>query len=84
MFKKLCLKFLTLAFLVGCLAFMASGRDAHAEGDFCISQYNTCTSGCPIAIPLDAPTAACEMGCMQQLSGCTEPPVIMPVGPPVS
>lgn len=80
--RKLKHKVLTLALLIGGMAFFASTRSVYAE--FCIPQYNSCGELCSFIYHNDMPGyAVCWGVCATQLSGCTEP-LPQPEGPPQS
>jgi len=64
-----------LSLLLACLSFLSASPAARADGDCCISQYNTCNSGCaPVCDPSGCYSDYnCEMQCNNQYATCSAP-----------
>ena len=73
--RKLSRRFLVLAVLVGCLAFLTSGPSVYAygEADRCDAAYDNCNAGC-------FGSSVCYFFCYYNWSNCSREE--QPEGPP--
>ncbi len=74
--RRLSWKFFALTLMLGCLVFLSASREAAADENCCITQYNTCNSGCSCtydpATGICHTDIPCETNCQQQYATCTQ------------